>query len=121
MSTHQQMIDALKSLRVNRPLHLANRMIRRILLQYGGGAAHVDHVPSHLYDAVIAACGGNVPTPIAASPIKQRRVPSPLVADLEARLREGVQNPKPNRPVNLGTNLLSNSRPDRENVRRSLG
>lgn len=118
MSTHQDMIDALKSLRVNRPLHLANRMIRRILLQHGGGASHVDHVPAELYNAVIAACGGNVPTPIAASPIKQRRVPSPLVADLEARLREGVKNPRPTGRVDYGCNLLENAQPDTQDVRR---
>lgn len=41
-----------------RPVDQANQIIRRILSQYGGGAARVSDLDPKFYDAVYDAAGG---------------------------------------------------------------
>lgn len=109
-TTKQDVIDALLALRVNRPRHLADRHIRTILRTYGGGALSVADLRSEYFDAVFVAAGGAGPGIVAAPP--QRRPNSPLVVDLERRLREGPKRPRPTRFVSFGNPSLPGERRD---------
>jgi hypothetical protein len=109
-ATKQDVIDALLTLRVNRPRHLADRHIATLLRTYGGGALSVADLRAEFFDPMFVAAGGAGPSVVAAPP--QRRLNTPLVADLERRLREGPKHPRPTRFVSFGNPSLPGERRD---------
>jgi hypothetical protein len=120
MITKQQVIAVLAEQRVNRPRHLADANIRRLLHQYGGGATNINELNPELYESVWRAAGGFICSaedrygtvtdvqPIPASVTVAREpwdviedaAPAPsrtrtaLVAELEARLKERAGKPR---------------------------
>lgn len=74
-----------------------------------GGASSVEQLKPEFFAAVFAAAGGDLP---AVNPSPQiyrhggRRIQTPLVQDLERRLREGVKRPRPTGFVDYGDRSL---------------
>jgi hypothetical protein len=102
--------DALLALRVNRPRHLADRHIRTLLRTYGGDALSVTDLRPEFYGSVYRAAGGAGPG-VVQYPIS-RRPNTPLVADLERRLRKGPRHPRPTGFVSFGNPTLPGERRD---------
>lgn len=106
MTTKQDVTRALAALRVNRSRHLTDRHIRTLLRVYGGGALSVTDLRPEYFDAVYTAAGGRIGEMLPLS----RRPRTPLVADLERRLREGPKRPRPTSQVYFGNPTLAGER-----------
>jgi hypothetical protein len=117
--TKKQVFEALTELRVNRPRLAADRMIRGYLQRFGNGATNIGELSPELYESVWRASGGVLsaqeiygtitdiparPIPPPSAPPARTRILSPLVADLERKLRERAGKPRsrPNYVVNVG-------------------
>jgi hypothetical protein len=116
-TTREQVRAALDALRVGRTPGAAKRYARSLLARYGDGAPDIEHLAPAYFGAVFAAAGGNLP-PVNPSPQVYRhgghriRPRTPLVLDLERRLREGPKNRRPMVPVDYGNRSLPGERRD---------
>jgi hypothetical protein len=108
MTTKQDVTASLAALCVNRPRHLADRHIRTLLRVYGGGALSVTDLQPEYFDAVFTAAGGRIRETVPLS----RRPRTPLVADLERRLREGPKRSRPTSRIYFGNPTLAGERRD---------
>jgi hypothetical protein len=98
--TREQISAALDGLFIGRTPGAGKQYARRLLARYGAGAPDIDHLAPVYFGAVFAAAGGNL-APVSASPAVFRhggrriRPWTPLVLDMERRLREGPKHPRP--------------------------
>lgn len=115
--TRQQVVAALDSLRIGRTPGAARRYACSLLSRYGDGAPDVEHLAPAYFVAVFNAAGGNL-APLNPSPPVFRhgghriRPRTPLVLDLERRLREGPKRPRPSGFVDYGNKSLPGERRD---------
>jgi hypothetical protein len=111
--TRQQVRAALDALHHGRNGSEWRGYCRRILSRHGGGASSIEQLRPEFFAAVFAAAGGDLP-PVLPSPQVfrhgGRRIQTPLVVDLEKRLREGVKHPRPTGFVNYGDRSLPGER-----------
>lgn len=109
MATKQQVVAALADLRIGRQRHVWRAHVRGLLRRYGGGATSVDNLRPEYFGNVLAAAGA-LPGRLASEP--RRRPATPLVVDLERRLRRGPKHPRPTTLVCFGNPTLPGERRD---------
>lgn len=97
MSTSKfAVMRSLLTLRRHRPRHLADRMIRSVLVRFGNGATSLSDLRPQYYANVIAAVSGTGAVDYSHGPRQQEfrsrmtRPRSRLVVDLERQLRAGA-------------------------------
>ena len=110
--TRAQVGAALDALRVGRSPGAARRYARSLLARYGNGAPDIEHLQPQFFAAVFAAAGGALPPPSPSPQVFRHggiriRPRTPLVLDLERRLREGPKHPRPSAHVNFGNPTLA--------------
>lgn len=113
--TREQVRAALGALHHGRNGSEWRRYIRSILNRHGGGASSIEQLKPEFFAAVFTAAGGDLP-PVNPSPQVYRhggqRIRTPLVLDLQRRLRQGPRNPRPAGFVDYGNRSLAGEQRD---------